>query len=114
VIHVGKHTLTPDPTETVPDVDLSDEAVWVHDLELGKVLDDLLDDGKLRPETRERLVRTSRSLLQGLVAAVLVAAGPAAWDYVQGAETFELVGLVDAVKVAAVTAVVAYLHPKRK
>jgi spore germination protein YaaH len=74
---------------------------------------DYADDGKLTKQTREKLVRTLRTALQGVAAAVVVAVAPMAWDLVQGQPT-QLGDLVTAAKVAAVTTLISYVHPKAK
>jgi len=140
---MGKHSK---PTETVVDLDLSDEAVDIGGL--GDVLEDLsdeavdvvqelpegepriaeevdvvsafwdvaedfADDGKIESASRERLVRALRTLAQGAIASVVVSVVPAVWAAFQGGQV-DGASLVDAAKVAAVSALAAYVMPKKK
>lgn len=74
---------------------------------------DFADDRKLSEPTRDRLIRAGRTLAQGLAGAVVVGAGPVLWDALRGDPT-NVTGAVTAFGTAALGAVAAYFHVKRK
>ncbi|WP_395108133.1 hypothetical protein [Actinomadura sp. SCN-SB] len=78
-----------------------------------EVAEDFAENGKVDKPHVERLVRALRTLAQGAIAAVVVSVIPAVSDVVQGGQA-DGASLVNAAKVAAVSALAAYLMPKSK
>jgi len=74
--------------------------------------EDLGDDWMISESNREKMRRAGRTLVQGVVAAVIVGAGPAVWAAFQNDPT-DVKAMASAGGTAALAAVVAFFHRKR-
>lgn len=95
--------LEPTPEGAVAE---AESALWAGVL-------DFAEDGKLSKPARDRVMHAAWVLAYGLGSAVLVGAGPVAYEALRGDPT-NLAGVATAFGTAALGAVAAYFHVKRK